>query len=91
MVFGRGLTDEHTIRQDEIRELEDQLIRLDDEDKDENPLWLKSRKLDDAREGGDRRALIREIDDKLKEYGTEVPAPPCPVSLSAYKFSQTNC
>ena len=66
----RGPTDEHMIRQDEIRELEDQLVRLDDEDNDENPLWLKSRKLDDAREGGDRRALIREIDDKLKEYGT---------------------
>ena len=74
------MTDEHVIRQDEIRELEDQLIRLDDEDKDENPLWLKSRKLDDAREGGDRRALIREIDDKLKEYGTNVPTLPCPVS-----------
>jgi hypothetical protein len=58
------------IRQDEIRELEDQLIRLDSEDKDENPLWLQSRKLDDAREGGDRRALIKEIDEKLKEYGT---------------------
>lgn len=55
-------------RQDEIRELEDQLIRLDEEDKDENPLWLQSRKLDDAREGGDRRALIKEIDEKLKEY-----------------------
>jgi hypothetical protein len=57
-------------RQDEIRELEDQLIRLDEEDKDENPLWLRSRKLDDAREGGDRRGLIKEIDEKLKEYGT---------------------
>jgi len=58
------------VRQDEIRELEDQLIRLDEEDKDENPLWLQSRKLDDSREGGDRRALIKEIDEKLKEYGT---------------------
>ena len=58
------------VRQDEIRELEDQLIRLDEEDKDENPKWLQSRKLDDAREGGDRRALIKEIDEKLKEYGT---------------------
>lgn len=63
-------TDEQMVRQDEIRELEDQLIRLDEEDKDENPLWLQSRKLDDAREGGDRRALIKEIDEKLKEYGT---------------------
>ena len=66
----RSPTDKQVIRQDEIRELEDQLIRLDEEDKDENPLWLQSRKLDDAREGGDRRALIKEIDEKLKEYGT---------------------
>ena len=66
----RSPTDKQMVRQDEIRELEDQLIRLDEEDKDENPLWLQSRKLDDSREGGDRRALIKEIDEKLKEYGT---------------------
>jgi len=66
----RSSTDKQMVRQDEIRELEDQLIRLDEEDKDENPLWLQSRKLDDARDGGDRRALIKEIDEKLKEYGT---------------------
>jgi hypothetical protein len=56
-------------RQDELRELQDQLIRLDGEDSEENPLFLQSRKLDDAQEGGVRRALIQEIDDKLKEYG----------------------
>lgn len=56
-------------RQDELRDLEDQLIRLDAEDKDENPSCLRSRKLDDAQEGSYRRGLIQEIDDKLKEYG----------------------
>jgi hypothetical protein len=57
------------VRQDELRELQDQLIRLDREDSEDNPLFLQSRKLDDAQEGGVRRALIQEIDDKLKEYG----------------------
>jgi hypothetical protein len=56
-------------RQDELRELQDQLVRLDAEDSEENPLFLQSRKLDDAQEGGIRRALIQEIDDKLKDYG----------------------
>ena len=56
-------------RQDELRDLEDQLIRLDDEDLEENPKALKSRKLDDAREGSYRRGLIQLIDDKLEEYG----------------------
>lgn len=56
-------------RQDELRDLEDQLIRLDDEDKDDAPKALKSRKLDDVREGSYRKGLIQQIDDKLKEYG----------------------
>ena len=56
-------------RQDELRDLEDQLIRLDDEDQEENPKALQSRKLDDAREGSYRRGLIQLIDDKLEEYG----------------------
>ena len=56
-------------RQDELRDLEDQLIRLDDEDQEEMPKALKSRKLDDVREGSYRKALIQTIDDKLKEYG----------------------
>ena len=56
-------------RQDELRDLEDQLIRLDDEDEQEMPRALKSRKLDDVREGSYRRGLIQTIDDKLKEYG----------------------
>ena len=56
-------------RQDELRDLEDQLVRLDDEDKEEMPKALKSRKLDDIREGSYRRGLIQQIDEKLKEYG----------------------
>ncbi|MCJ1249480.1 hypothetical protein MMC30_006704 [Trapelia coarctata] len=55
-------------RQDELRELEDQLIRLDDEDQEEMPQALKSRKRDDVREGSYRKGLINIIDDKLKEY-----------------------
>ena len=56
-------------RQDELRDLEDQLIRLDDEDQEEMPISLKSRKLDDSREGSYRKALMEEIDDKLGQYG----------------------
>jgi hypothetical protein len=55
-------------RQDELRELEDQLVRLDAEDAEcEDPI-LTSRVLDDAQEGSGRKGLIQEIDDKLKEY-----------------------
>jgi hypothetical protein len=55
-------------RQDELRELEDQLVRLDAEDAEcEDPI-LTSRVLDDAQEGSFRKGLIQEIDDKLKEY-----------------------
>lgn len=55
-------------RQDELRELEDQLVRLDAEDADcEDPI-LASRVLDDVQEGSFRKGLIQEIDDKLKEY-----------------------
>lgn len=64
-----SLTNMQPTRQDELRELQDQLVRLDAEDSEENPLFLQSRKLDDAQEGGIRRALIQEIDDKLKDYG----------------------
>ena len=61
-------------RQDELRDLEDQLIRLDDEDREEMPKALKSRKLDDVREGSYRSGLIQTIDDKLKEYGQSLDA-----------------
>jgi len=55
-------------RQDELRALEDRLIRLDDEDAEDDPKLLKSRKLDDVKEGSLRRGLIQEIDEKLEEY-----------------------
>jgi hypothetical protein len=57
-------------RQDELRALEDRLIRLDDEDAEDDPKLLKSRKLDDVKEGSLRRGLIQEIDEKLEEYGS---------------------
>lgn len=59
-------------RQDELSELEKDLIRMDKMDKVENPLLLKSRKLDD--EDNDpqfsRKVLINKIDEKLKDYGS---------------------
>lgn len=55
-------------RQDELRELEDQLVRLDAEDAESEDPILTSRVLDDAQEGSFRKGLIQEIDDKLKEY-----------------------
>lgn len=56
-------------RQDELRELEEKLLGLDAEDEDENPRMLNSRVRDDRRENQERRKLILEIDEKLKEYG----------------------
>lgn len=48
-------------------------MSMDDEDKDECPLALRSRKMDDGREEIDyeysRQKLIQDIDDKLKQYG----------------------
>ncbi|KAF4538997.1 uncharacterized protein LTHEOB_1351 [Lasiodiplodia theobromae] len=55
-------------RQDELRELEEKLLGLDAEDEDENPRMLNSRVRDDRRENQERRKLILEIDEKLKEY-----------------------
>lgn len=56
-------------RQDELRELEQDLLELDEEDKDTAPQMLTSRELDDRRPNKERRDLIQKIDDKLKEYG----------------------
>lgn len=56
-------------RQDELRELEERLLGLDAEDADDNPGMLNSRVRDDRRENQERRQLILEIDQKLKEYG----------------------
>jgi len=56
-------------RQDELRELENQLLDLDAEDEELDDRALRSRVRDDKREGCRRKALIQEVDDKLKEYG----------------------
>lgn len=55
-------------RQDELRELENQLLDLDAEDEELDDRALRSRVRDDKREGCRRKALIQEVDDKLKEY-----------------------
>ncbi|KAK8184414.1 hypothetical protein BC567DRAFT_260596 [Phyllosticta citribraziliensis] len=59
-------------RQDELRALESKLLALDKMDiRDGNDRFLKSRESDDSR--SDVRAnLIREIDDKLREYDDAV-------------------
>lgn len=65
-------------RQDELTCLENKLIDMDELDKDELPLALRSRKVDDLRNDIDeeqytRKYLINTIDQKLKEYGTSFP------------------
>lgn len=61
-------------RQDELTDLENKLIDMDGLDKDELPLALTSRKIDDGRDDIEeqytRKTLINTIDQKLKEYGT---------------------
>ena len=61
-------------RQDELNAMERRLLAMDDEDKDEYPLALSSRKLDDDHrpdisEEHSRKTLIMQIDEKLKQYG----------------------
>src|SRR5438045_9704725 len=56
-------------RQDELQQLEKDLMEMDAADADVDPRALKSRKRDDRREGAPRKALIEEIDEKLKQYG----------------------
>ena len=63
-------------RQDELNEMERRLMAMDDEDKDEYPIALKSRQMDDENrpdipEEHSRRTLIMEIDEKLKQYGEQ--------------------
>ncbi|KAL8819761.1 MAG: hypothetical protein Q9191_007664, partial [Dirinaria sp. TL-2023a] len=59
-------------RQDELNQLERRLLSMDDEDKEECPLALRSRKIDDGRqdieEEYSRKTLLQEIDDKLEKY-----------------------
>ena len=61
-------------RQDELSYLENKLIEMDQLDKDELPLALRSRKTDEQRDDIEeeqytRKYLINTIDQKLKEYG----------------------
>ena len=57
-------------RQDELSEMERELIDMDDADKHEDPLMLRSRKKDYADDQPfSRRSLIQTIDEKLKAYG----------------------
>lgn len=65
-------------RQDELTCLENKLIDMDELDKEEKPVALQSRKVDDLRndieeEQYTRKFLINTIDQKLKEYGTSFP------------------
>ena len=59
-------------RQDELFVLEKGLLALDDDDKENRELALQSRRHDEETDDdpeGSRKALMRKIDDKLKEYG----------------------
>ena len=50
-------------------QLEKELVDLDDEDAELNPKALISREIDDRRQDAPRKALIHDIDEKLKQYG----------------------
>lgn len=61
--------------QDEITSLERELDEIDLDDAEDEPNRLKSRELDVIRAGTDanprnRRVILREIKEKLMEYGT---------------------
>ena len=56
-------------KQDEIATLERALERLDKKDFQENKDWLGSRDMDDERQDSQRRDLILDISERLKEYG----------------------
>ena len=55
-------------KQDELRELEKDLDRLDQVDQEKDPGLLKSREKDDATNGR-RKKLLYDIEGKFKEYG----------------------
>jgi hypothetical protein len=63
-------------KQDELRELETDLDRMDKIDKKKAPAVLKSRERDDA-ENTRRKELLHEIEERFKEYG--------PIHLNIYK------
>ncbi len=58
-------------RQDELRQLERDLLEADQEDAQDCPLALRSRKTDEERpqDAYSRKPLLEKIDAKLKEYG----------------------
>ena len=58
-------------RQDELRQLERDLLEADQEDAQDCPLALRSRKTDEERPQDEysRKPLIEKIDAKLHEYG----------------------
>lgn len=58
-------------KQDQLRELEKDLDRMDKYDQIENPSLLKSREKDDA-VNGSREKLLCKVEDKFKEYGNLV-------------------
>lgn len=55
-------------KQDELRELEKDLDRLDKVDQAKDPSLLKSREKDDAVDGR-RKKLLYDVEEKFKEYG----------------------
>jgi hypothetical protein len=55
-------------RQDELRELEQELLKMDKQANKADDTTLKSRTREERFTGEERRALINKIDDKLKEY-----------------------
>jgi len=55
-------------KQDQLRELEKDLDRLDKVDQVKEPSLLKSREKDDA-SNGRRKKLLNDIEEKFKEYG----------------------
>ena len=63
-------------RQDELAVLERDLIKLDADDEKHRAVALASRKRDEETDNDpvySRKALIKKIDDKLKEYGRYCP------------------
>lgn len=55
-------------RQDELRELEQELLKMDRDNDKQDDRAVKSRKAEERLLGEERRALMNQIDDKLKEY-----------------------
>lgn len=82
-------------RQDELSYLEKNLIDMDELDKQELPLALKSRKTDEQRDDIEeqytRKHLINTIDQKLKEYGIFSPSSAFISGINLKNFQMTLC